>query len=357
MAANDIYFPSVGLGTKFKRGNFTIINDARTGKPLKIEISKFFQEALRNGFTSEGTTLFTGLEDVPNAYTDKAFHKLYVKSDETGLEFKGEQADYTPIAIEELDDLYLEVTEIVGGVVTANKMTQLATIVSQVTRNTDIGTPPDTAKVFYYDIDGELAGTITLASIGTNTNIATNDLVFTSNSTTDFAGYIATFDNANLTFISFDDTSSSYPIRVKNAANSEDRFYVRADGQLYFSGDAIQFIKTIGDGLQPQLIISSNNASSNYGPEILYRDANGTILRTLALRNNNTRISNEQTEYSITQSIKPITSVGYGDAFFENGFSGIFYEDTGVGTANLIVKFRKANGEKFTATVAAVNIP
>jgi hypothetical protein len=66
-------------------------------------------------------------------------------------------------------------------------------------------------------INGEsVLGSGNLEVGGANENIATNDLVFTANSTTDFDGYKATFDNAELKIIADANSSGDIPFEVVN---------------------------------------------------------------------------------------------------------------------------------------------
>lgn len=51
MGANNLYFPSVQDAYRFgNKGIFTIINDTKTGLPLKISVDKFFQQAQTLGY-------------------------------------------------------------------------------------------------------------------------------------------------------------------------------------------------------------------------------------------------------------------------------------------------------------------
>lgn len=57
MGANNLYFPSVQDAYRFgSKGVFTIINDTKTGLPLKISIDKFFEQAYNLGYISNELT-------------------------------------------------------------------------------------------------------------------------------------------------------------------------------------------------------------------------------------------------------------------------------------------------------------
>lgn len=67
-------------------------------------------------------------------------------------------------------------------------------------------------------------------------NIATNNLLFTANSNTDFAGFTATFDNAELKIIADANTSGDKPFQVTKADGTTVIFDVRGNGQIGFNG-------------------------------------------------------------------------------------------------------------------------
>lgn len=68
-------------------------------------------------------------------------------------------------------------------------------------------------------------------------NIATNNLLFTANSNTDFAGFTATFDNAELKIIADANTSGDKPFQVTKADGTTVIFDVRGNGQIGFNGN------------------------------------------------------------------------------------------------------------------------
>jgi hypothetical protein len=70
----------------------------------------------------------------------------------------------------------------------------------------------------------------------TSENIATNDLVFPANSTTNFAGYKATFDNAEVKIVSDADNNTDKPFEVTKADGSTYIVQVLGDGTTQFNG-------------------------------------------------------------------------------------------------------------------------
>jgi hypothetical protein len=82
-------------------------------------------------------------------------------------------------------------------------------------------------------INGEsVLGSGNLEVGGANENIATNDLVFTANSTTDFDGYKATFDNAELKIIADGNTVSDVPFEITQTNGTNSIMKVTGDANI-----------------------------------------------------------------------------------------------------------------------------
>jgi hypothetical protein len=77
-----------------------------------------------------------------------------------------------------------------------------------------------------------LLGSGNIEISGTDKNIATNDLLFTTNSTTDFAGYKGTFDNAELKIIADGNTSGDVPFEVTQANGTDTIFKILGDREI-----------------------------------------------------------------------------------------------------------------------------
>jgi hypothetical protein len=179
------------------------------------------------------STLFNYIKTKLGYGTLTAFNKLYVKSDETGFELKGRASDYTPVAQTELNDLYVELSEVINDEITANKMMSLKGAVSNVIDNVDLdNTPASTDKLIYLDVVTKEVKSVEVGSMGGGSNIATNDLLFTTNSTTDFAGYKATFDNAEVKIIADGNTSGDVPFEITQANGTDVIFKAFGDGAV-----------------------------------------------------------------------------------------------------------------------------
>jgi hypothetical protein len=238
------------------------------------------------------STLFNYIKTKLGYGTLTAFNKLYVKSDETGFELKGRASDYTPVAQTELDDLYVELSEVVNDEITANKMMSLKGAVSNVIDNVDLdNTPASTDRLIYLDVVTKEVKSVEVGSMGGGSNIATNDLLFTTNSTTDFAGYKATFDNAELKIIADGNTSGDVPFEVTQANGTDSILKVTGDKAVVFTGDITQ--NTAGNtthamtGSQCFVTLTTGLTSGailadNFGNFYVQNSANGgfLVLRT-----------------------------------------------------------------------------
>lgn len=345
MSANNLYFPNLKLGTKFKPGTFTVVNDPKSGQPLKMDVATFFELAYQEGYINGS---------LPEDLTGSAYHKVYVKSDESGLEFKGNPGDYTPVTEDELDDLFVELIKATDGEITANAMISASGLVLQVIRNTDIGTPPDTAKLIYYDIDGEALGTIQLQDIGGSSNIATNDLVFTGNSTTDFLGYKATFDNAKVKIIAETNDNTDKVFEITSADGSSPIFDVRGLGTIYVNQGAsankyIYFynteVFTIGNNYAGA-ILDMTSSSSVFSTGPIYRggDSAGVMGEFKFQRGQGVKLlalESGKHLYSTIRSAEPTA--------FANDEVSFYYDN---GTNDLKIKFKKADGTEIIKTVS-----
>jgi hypothetical protein len=86
----------------------------------------------------------------------------------------------------------------------------------------------NTGNVFIWDG----AAYATADTPATSENIATNDLVFTANSTTDFDGYKATFDNAELKIVSDANTVSDIPFEITQTNGTDSIMKVTGDTNI-----------------------------------------------------------------------------------------------------------------------------
>lgn len=89
----------------------------------------------------------------------------------------------------------------------------------------------------------------------TEKNISTNDVVFPANSTTDFAGYKATFDNAEVKIVSDANTSGDVPFQITQADGTTNILKITGDKVADLNGEF-----KLGDGDYSRIKLNNSQA-------------------------------------------------------------------------------------------------
>lgn len=161
-----------------------------------------------------------------------------------------------------------------------------------------------------------------------------------------------------LEVVSGGNTSGDVPFELFRTDGTSSLFKMLGDGTLNYNAGAsanayVFFNNTEGITItsrtvQPFITLTSNGSGTNTGPLLSMADSSGNLGSIYFPKNNNTRITNVQTAYTVTHSIKSTGTTGFDDALFENEQVGLFYNNAD----DLVIKFKKADGTVIIKTIS-----
>jgi hypothetical protein len=285
-------------------------------------------------------TDFIGLSDVPASYTNKAYHKLYVKSDESGLEFKGQADDYIPLPTSDAThSYYVELNKVnteSGSALVGNATSSIQGVVAYGIRAVSEEVPAGTDFIPFYDVANNEMHKVKVNDIGGGgENIATNDLEFTANSTTDFAGYKATFDNAELKIIADANTVSDVPFEITQANGTDSIMKVTGNKSITFTGENFNHLSTD---------FGASYFLSGTGQSSYILAVNGAIKGTVFVNNNEMQITHNTgfIQYTCRDGLTADENLGTNRVTFA-------YDNV---TNDFKIKFKKDDGTVITKTIS-----
>lgn len=172
---------------------------------------------------------------------------------------------------------------------------------------------------------------------GTNTNIATNNLLFTQSSTTDFAGYQGTFDNAELKIVADANLNADIPFQVTQSDGRTKIFDIRGTGDVNIPSENIVINANDRSISQPTLTMRGTGASrinlannTNLGLGLFANSGQAQILHTSGF-----------IQYTLRNGLTPDGNVELDGVTFA-------YDNA---TNDFLIKFKKADGTVITKTI------
>jgi hypothetical protein len=209
----------------------------------------------------------------------------------------------------------------------------------------ELKTPLDPTDIItIYDPIEEEFFTANISEMAGGSNIATNDLVFTADSTTNFAGWTATFDNAELKIIADGNTSGDTPFEVTLADGTTSILKVTGDKKMLHKTDANGGFTISSSDLNPLITLTSDSTANTYGPFIDLRDSSGRLAYIQRRKSNFLDIITTDPTYGIKQTIRGVEPI---DITLDNDTYCVFYDGT-----DLKIKFKNSSGTVITKTIS-----
>lgn len=177
----------------------------------------------------------------------------------------------------------------------------------------------------------------------TSENIATDNLIFTAPSTTEFAGWQAVFNDAELKIVAEANTSGDVPFEITQANGTDSILKVTGNKTLTYTGE--NFSHTSTDFGASYLL--SGTGQANLALQVA-SSTKGNIFANA----NEMQITHSSgfIQYTLRENLTSAGNIGTNNITWA-------YEDGGVGVANLVARFKKANGETFKVTFAGTYEP
>jgi hypothetical protein len=172
----------------------------------------------------------------------------------------------------------------------------------------------------------------------TSQNIATNDLVFTANSTTDLAGYKATLDNAELKIVADANLNADIPFEITQADGTTKIFDIRGSGDVNIPAENMTINANDRSIFQPTMTMRGTGASklnlannTNNGLSLFGNSGQGQILHASGF-----------IQYTVRDGLTA-------DGNMELDGLTFAYDNA---TNDFKIKFKKADGTVVTKTIS-----
>jgi hypothetical protein len=173
---------------------------------------------------------------------------------------------------------------------------------------------------------------------GSSQNIATNDLVFTANSTTDLAGYKATLDNAEFKIVADANLNADIPFEITQADGTTKIFDIRGTGDVNIPAENMTINANDRSIFQPTMTMRGTGASklnlannTNNGLSLFGNSGQGQILHASGF-----------IQYTVRDGLTA-------DGNMELDGLTFAYDNA---TNDFKIKFKKADGTVVTKTIS-----